>query len=76
LNALCCPQTHLFEDRVMKVDHVKIGQRVTMGPRSSVLYSAEVGDNARLGPLTLVMKGENIPAASRWAGCPATPARL
>jgi non-ribosomal peptide synthetase-like protein len=76
LNALCCPQTHLFEDRVMKVDHVKIGQRVYMGPRSSVLYSAEVGDNARLGPLTLVMKGENIPAASRWAGCPAAPARL
>ena len=26
LNALCCPQTHLFEDRVMKIDHVRIGQ--------------------------------------------------
>ena len=75
LNAMCCPQTHLFEDRVMKVDHVRIGQRVYMGPRSSVLYSAEVGDNAWLGPLTLVMKGESIPGASRWAGCPAAPAR-
>lgn len=75
LNALTCPQTHLFEDRVMKIDHVEIGQRVYMGPRSSVLYSAKVGDNARLGPLTLVMKGEHIPAGSNWAGCPAAPLR-
>ena len=71
LNALCCPQTHLFEDRVMKIDRVRIGARVCLGPRSSVLYSAEVGDDAQLGPLTLVMKGERLPAGSRWHGCPA-----
>jgi non-ribosomal peptide synthetase-like protein len=75
LNALACPQTHLFEDRVMKIDHVIIGERVYMGPRSAVLYSAVVGDNAKLGALTLVMKGEFIPAASSWKGCPAAPAR-
>jgi non-ribosomal peptide synthetase-like protein len=76
LNALACPQTHLFEDRIMKIDHVKIGRRVYMGPRSVVLYSAEVGDNAKLGVLTLVMKGEHIPAASSWRGCPAAPAGI
>jgi non-ribosomal peptide synthetase-like protein len=75
LNALSCPQTHLFEDRVMKIDHVTIGSRVYMGPRSAVLYSAVVADNAQLGALTLVMKGEFIPAASSWRGCPAAPAR-
>ncbi|NRR32876.1 amino acid adenylation domain-containing protein [Oxalobacteraceae bacterium] len=75
LNALACPQTHLFEDRVMKIDHVHIGARVYMGPRSAVLYSAVVGDHARLGALTLVMKGEHIPPASNWAGCPAAPVR-
>ncbi len=75
LNALACPQTHLFEDRVMKIDHVIIGERVYMGPRSAVLYSAVVGDNAQLGALTLVMKSEFIPAASSWKGCPAAPAR-
>jgi non-ribosomal peptide synthetase-like protein len=75
LNALSCPQTHLFEDRVMKIDHVVIGERVYMGPRAAVLYSAAVGDNARLGPLTLVMKGETIPANGNWAGCPAAPSR-
>ncbi|NAT23260.1 Pls/PosA family non-ribosomal peptide synthetase [Pseudomonas syringae] len=76
LNAGACPQTHLFEDRVMKIDHVTIGERVYMGPRSSVLYSAAVGNDAHLGPLTLVMKGEHIPACSRWAGCPAAPDRV
>jgi non-ribosomal peptide synthetase-like protein len=75
LNALACPQTHLFEDRVMKIDHVTIGRRVYMGPRSAVLYSAVVEDNAKLGALTLVMKGEHIPAGSSWRGCPAAPAR-
>lgn len=74
LNALCGPQTHLFEDRVMKIDQVRIGARVTIGPRSIVLYSASVADDARLGALTLVMKGERIPEASDWQGCPAAPA--
>ncbi|MEY4564554.1 MAG: hypothetical protein RLZZ618_3831, partial [Pseudomonadota bacterium] len=73
LNALTCPQTHLFEDRVMKVDHVRIGSKVTMGARSTVLYSASVSDGAQLGPMTLVMKGENIPTGSVWAGNPAAP---
>ncbi|WP_423679977.1 Pls/PosA family non-ribosomal peptide synthetase [Undibacterium sp. WLHG33] len=71
INALSCPQTHLFEDRVMKIDHVSIGERVYMGPRSAVLYSAVVGNDASLGALTLVMKGEFIPANSHWRGCPA-----
>ena len=75
LNALCCPQTHLFEDRVMKVDHVVIGSKVTMGARCTVLYSATVGDGVQLGPLTLVMKGESLPERSNWEGAPAAPAR-
>ncbi|MEJ6007052.1 Pls/PosA family non-ribosomal peptide synthetase [Paucibacter sp. AS339] len=75
LNALTCPQTHLFEDRVMKIDHVHIGARVNIGPRSTVLYGASVGDDARLGAMTLVMKGESIPAGSAWSGCPAGPQR-
>ena len=73
LNALSCPQTHLFEDRVMKIDQVEIGNHVTLGARSAVLYGASVGDGAQLGPLTLVMKGENIPPHSSWRGCPAAP---
>lgn len=71
LNAVSCPQTHLFEDRVMKIDHVRIGERVTVGPRSNVLYGASVGDGVVLGPLTLVMKGEDLPGGTAWRGVPA-----
>ena len=72
LNALSGPQTHLFEDRVMKIGRVEIGARVTVGVRSTILYDAHVGDGARLGPLTLVAKGERLPAGTRWEGSPAT----
>lgn len=75
LNAFACPQTHLFEDRIMKIDQVDIGSRVYMGPRSAVLYSASVENDAKVGALTLVMKGESIPAATSWRGCPAAPER-
>jgi len=75
LNALTCPQTHLFEDRVMKIDEVRIGRQVNIGPRTTVLYSASVADNVQLGPMTLVMKGESLPQDTRWAGNPAAPAR-
>lgn len=75
LNALVCPQTHLFEDRIMKIDQVTIGERVYIGPRTTVLYGAVVGDNVRLGPLSLVMKGESLPNGSSWWGCPAAPAK-
>lgn len=64
-------QTHLFEDRVMKMSTVKIGSGANVGSRSVVLYDAEVGVGASLGALSLVMKGESLPAESQWAGIPA-----
>ncbi|WP_151796012.1 Pls/PosA family non-ribosomal peptide synthetase [Acinetobacter soli] len=73
LNSFSGPQTHLFEDRIMKIGRVEIGQHVTVHCRSIVLYNAEVGDQSLLGPLTLVMKGEKIPAQSAWIGSPAQP---
>ena len=64
-------QTHLFEDRVMKMSHVRIGRRCTIGPRAVVLYDTEVGDDASLDGLSLVMKGESLPAGTAWRGIPA-----
>lgn len=74
LNANCGPQTHLFEDRVMKIGVVRIGPRVSVGPASTILYDSEVGADVRLGPLTLVAKGERLPAGTAWTGSPASPA--
>jgi non-ribosomal peptide synthetase-like protein len=73
LNGWCGPQTHLFEDRIMKVGNVSIGRGVTVGARSIILYDARVGDGATLGPLTLILKGEDIPPGTRWTGSPAVP---
>ena len=50
-----------------------VGKGVTVGAGSTVLYDTVVSDYARLGPLTLVMKGEQIPANSEWVGAPAEP---
>ncbi len=73
LNGWSGPQTHLFEDRIMKIGDVHIGRGVTIGPRSIILYSARVGDGVSLGPLTLVLKGEDIPPGTRWTGSPSEP---
>ena len=75
LNAWCGPQTHLFEDRVMKIGLVEIGSQVTVGPCSTILYDTHLGDRVQLGPLTLVAKGERLPADTRWEGSPAAPVR-
>lgn len=73
INMFATLQTHLFEDRVMKVGRIDIGKGVTVSAGSLVLYDTHVGDFARLGPLTTVMKGETIPAHSQWIGAPAEP---
>ncbi|GAC1335817.1 MAG: hypothetical protein NVSMB26_21200 [Beijerinckiaceae bacterium] len=73
INAGSALQTHLYEDRVMKVGRVRVGNGVCVGAGSTVLYDTEVGDYARLGPLTVVMKGESIPAHTEWVGAPAVP---
>jgi serine acetyltransferase len=42
-------QTHLFEDRVMKMDFVRVAKRASVGAAAVVLYDTEVGEGARLG---------------------------
>jgi non-ribosomal peptide synthetase-like protein len=70
LNEDCGPQTHLFEDRVMKVGPVQIGARSSIGARSIILYDTEIGQDVKLEPLSLVMKGELLMPGSQWTGSP------
>jgi non-ribosomal peptide synthetase-like protein len=70
LDTGCGPQTHLFEDRVMKMGGVVIGAGARMGAMSLMLPGSELAPGARLGALSMVMKGETIPAGGRWAGLP------
>jgi len=55
----------------MKVGRVVLGTGVTVGSGSTVLYDTHCGDFSRVGPLTIIMKGEEIPASSEWSGAPA-----
>ena len=71
LNDYAGLQTHLFEDRVMKVGAIRIGDRATIGSLAIVLYDAEVGADAQLGDLSVVMKGETLPNGTTWEGSPA-----
>ena len=66
-------QTHLFEDRIMKMGTVTVGSRCTLGTMSLVLYDTEIGDGAALDDLSLVMKGESLPTDTRWHGIPCRP---
>ncbi|MGI4874112.1 MAG: Pls/PosA family non-ribosomal peptide synthetase [Janthinobacterium lividum] len=63
-------QTHLFEDRVMKMSNLRIGRYATVGTSSVVLYDSVVGPGATLKSLSLLMKGEQLPANTRWQGIP------
>lgn len=63
-------QTHLFEDRVMKMSVIDIGKSCTVGAMSVVLYDSKMGDHAILDGLSLLMKGESLPACTKWQGSP------
>ncbi len=70
LNEDCTIQTHLFEDRVMKIGPVKIGSRVSIGSNTVILYGSVIEDDVKVGDLSLLMKGERLRAGSQWAGSP------
>jgi non-ribosomal peptide synthetase-like protein len=70
LNDDCGPQTHLFEDRVMKIGPVRIGARCTVGARTIVLYDTELEEGVSVDALSLVMKGEKLTKGSSWTGSP------
>ncbi|NUP73451.1 MAG: amino acid adenylation domain-containing protein [Sinomonas sp.] len=68
-------QTHLFEDRVMKMSTIELERGVSVGSRSVVLYDTRVGEGTAVDPLSLVMKGEELPAGTRWRGIPSRAVR-
>jgi len=67
----CSLQTHLFEDRVMKMSRLRIGNRCSVGPRAVILYDSILEDGVELDGLSLIMKGETLAGHSRWHGSPA-----
>ena len=69
----CVVQTHLFHDRVMAIDHVRIGAGATLGPHCVALPASGVGESATVGPASLIMRGDVVPAHTTWQGNPIAP---
>ncbi|WP_037605257.1 Pls/PosA family non-ribosomal peptide synthetase [Streptacidiphilus rugosus] len=70
VNRGCVLQTHLFHDRIMRMDTVTLDEGATLGPGGIVLPGSRVGARTTLGPASLVMGGETVPADTRWLGNP------
>ena len=70
LNEDSGPQTHLFEDRVMKIGSIDIGERCSIGAVSIILYDTKIEDEVSVNALSLVMKGEMLKNQTQWAGSP------
>ncbi|GGF47530.1 putative non-ribosomal peptide synthase [Marmoricola endophyticus] len=73
VNHGCVVQTHLFHDRVLALDPVRLRRGATLGPNSVVLPAATIGRHATIGPASLVMRGEEVPSRTRWLGNPIGP---
>ncbi len=71
LNDNCTMQTHLFEDRVMKMSYVTIEENSSVGGMAVVLYDSKMEKNSILEPLSVLMKNETLPENTRFIGAPA-----
>jgi non-ribosomal peptide synthetase-like protein len=69
----CQFQAHTFEDRVLKIDYVRIRRRATVGSNAVLLYGADIGERTSVAPHSVVMKRESLLAGRRYAGFPTRP---
>ncbi|WP_410596338.1 Pls/PosA family non-ribosomal peptide synthetase [Amycolatopsis sp. lyj-23] len=70
INRGCVVQTHLFHDRIMSMSGVTLGEGATLGPHGIVLPGAGIGARTTVGPGSLVTRGDEVPADTRWLGNP------
>ncbi|SMR60845.1 unnamed protein product [Zymoseptoria tritici ST99CH_1A5] len=66
-------QTHLFHDRLLRLDRVCLQAGATLGPNSMALPGTDIGCGVTIGPKSLVMRGEHLPAGTCWLGNPVRP---
>jgi non-ribosomal peptide synthetase-like protein len=76
VNRGCVVQTHLFHDRIMRMDTVVLEEGATLGTHCVALPAARIGAGATVGPASLVMRGDEVPPSTRWQGNPIAPWNL
>jgi non-ribosomal peptide synthetase-like protein len=70
VNRGACVETHLFQDRLMRTGPAILGPGSTLGPGSAVLPDTTLGEHCSVGARSFVMRGEKLPARTRWHGAP------
>ena len=63
-------ETHLFHDRLMRIGPAKLGPGATLGPAAAMLPDTTIGAHCSVGGRSVVMRGEELPAQTRWHGAP------
>jgi non-ribosomal peptide synthetase-like protein len=68
-------QAHTFEDRMLKIDRVRVRARATVGCGSVLFYGVDVGEDATVAAQSVIMKQERLAPRQRYEGCPSAPTR-
>lgn len=63
-------QAHTFEDRMLKIDRVRIRKRATVGCGAVLFYGADIGEGASVAAQSVIMKHERLAPHQRYEGCP------
>jgi non-ribosomal peptide synthetase-like protein len=66
----CHPQAHTFEDRVLKIDRVRIESDASAGENAVTFYGSVIEAGARLEPGSVLMKGGVVAAGTVACGAP------
>ncbi len=70
INRGACLMTHVFHDRLLRIGPTDIGAGATLAPTSAVLPDTVLGPGTTIGPHAVVLRGERLPAHTRWRGSP------
>jgi non-ribosomal peptide synthetase-like protein len=70
VNRGACLETHLFHDRLLRIGPTEMGVGSTLGPVSAILPETKIGAGCVVGGRSVVLRGEELPAGTRWHGSP------
>jgi non-ribosomal peptide synthetase-like protein len=72
VNRGACLMTHLFHDRLLRIGPTHLEPGATLGPTAVVLPDTKVGTGTVIESHSVVLRGEELPAGTRWHGPPVT----
>lgn len=66
-------QAHTFEDRVLKIDRLEVGEGATLGSGALAFYGVKLGGGSRIRPGGVALKGEALSEGVDYVGVPVRP---